>query len=259
MFMPPSLYRSAWVLTVSLCLAGFSRPARADEEKWIELSSGEKALEAWQAPTGDWQVVGGVELDKKNPKLLVTKPGKGILVNGPKGRIGNLLSKQKLTDLECHVEFLIPKRSNSGVKCVGLYEIQIFDSHGVKEPTGADCGGIYPRGELEPNYHTIDKGFPPLVNAAKPAGEWQSLDIVFRAPRFDAQGKKTANACFVKVVLNDRLVQQNVEVPSPTGAAWRLEKEIASGPLMLQGDHGPVAFRNVRLRPLPREEKQEKP
>src|SRR5262249_61960449 len=122
---------------------------------------------------------------------------------------------------------------------------------GKKDLTGDSCGGVYPRAEQKPKYHHIDKGVPPRTNAAKPAGEWQTLDITFQAPRFDAAGKKTANARFVKVVLNGQVVHEDVEVSTPTGAAWRLAKEVPSGPLFLQGDHGPVALRNVRLRPLP--------
>src|SRR4029079_14875977 len=94
----------------------------------------------------------------------------------------------------------------------------------------------------------IDKGIPPKVNACLPPGEWQTLDIIFVAPRFDAEDKKTANAKFVKVVLNGKVIHENVDMEYPTGHAWR-NKEVASGPLLLQGDHGAVAFRNVRVRP----------
>jgi hypothetical protein len=159
--------------------------------------------------------------------------------------------------VEAHVEFLIPKGSNSGVKMMGLYEIQILDTHGAKELSGDSCGGIYPRAEDKPRYHHIDKGVAPKVNAAKPAGEWQTLDIIFKAPRFDAAGKKIANAKFVKVTLNGQVVHENVEVECPTGAAWRLKPEVAKGPLLLQSDHGPVAFRNVRIRPLTAERKKD--
>jgi hypothetical protein len=186
-------------------------------------------------------------MDAKNPKMLMANPGRGVLVNGPKGRTRNLLSKQKFGDIEAHLEFLIPQRSNSGVKFEGLYEIQISDSHGVQHPKAMDCGGIYPRAELEPQYHYLDEGVPPRVNAARPAGDWQTLNVLFQAPRFDAAGKKTANARFVKVVLNGQLIHENVEVKTPTGHAWR-EREMPTGPLLLQADHGPVAFRNVRVR-----------
>ncbi len=226
----------------------------ADEQEWTDLSG--KGLDAWKGSTDGWVVAGDTETNPDNPRLLIDKPGKGVLVNGAKGRAPNLLSKQGFGDVEVHVEFLIPKGSNSGVKLMGLYEIQIFDSWGVKKPTGSDCGGIYPRAELTPRYHHIDDGVPPRVNAAKPPGEWQTLDIAFRAPRFDAGGKKTASARFVKVMLNGQIVQDDVEVRTPTGHAWH-DPEVASGPLLLQGDHGPVAFRNIRVRPLSSEAKKD--
>jgi hypothetical protein len=196
-------------------------------------------------------------LDPENPKSFQLKKGEGIWVNGPAGRTPNLVTKQKFTDVEVHVEFLIPKGSNSGVKLMGLYEIQIVDSYGVKEPTGAHCGGIYPRAEEKPQYHHIDKGIGPKVNAAKAAGEWQSFDIVFQAPRFDADGKKTSNARFVKVTHNGQVIHENVELLYPTGSNWRLRTETPTGPLLLQADHGPVAFRQVRIRPLEVESKKE--
>jgi hypothetical protein len=100
-----------------------------------------------------------------------------------------------------------------------------------------------------PRYHHIDDGVPPRVNAARPFGQWQTLDVIFRAPRFDAEGKKVRNARFEKVVLNGQLIHENVDLSSPTGHAWRL-KERARGPILLQGDHGPVAFRRIRVRAL---------
>jgi hypothetical protein len=253
--------RSLAALCVLCVLARGSisrQDAKIAKESWIDLSSGAKALEAWEGPTGDWFCAGSVESDPENPKLLRAKPGQGILVNGPKGRTHDLISKQKFGDIEVHVEFMIPKESNSGVKLEGLYEIQICDSYGVKKPKGYDCGGIYPRAEEEPVYHHIDDGVPPRTNAARRAGEWQTMDIIFQAPRFDAQDKKIANARFVKVVLNDQVIHENVEVRTPTGHAWRLKKETPSGPLLLQADHGPVAFRSVRLRPYSVEKKDGK-
>jgi hypothetical protein len=234
-------------------------PGWADDSGWIDLSSNAKALEGWQKVGSDWLIARSVEMDPKEPRKLAAQPGQGILVNGVKGRAANLISKQKFTDVEVHVEFLIPKKSNSGVKLMGLYEIQIFDSHGVKELTGADCGGIYPRAEQLPRYHHIDKGVPPRTNAARPAGAWQTLNITFRAPRFDAAGKKVSKARFVKVVLNDQVIHENVDVDYPTGSAWRLQKEVPTGPLLLQADHGPVAFRNVRIRPLAEKAATDKP
>ena len=133
---------------------------------------------------------------------------------------------------------------------MGLYEIQILDTYGSKDLSGDSCGGIYPRAKEKPRYHHIDNGFPPRVNAARPAGQWQTLDITFRGPRFDKQGHKTTPARFVRVTLNGQLIHENVDVAAPTGSAWMWYKEIPTGPLLLQADHGPVAFRNVRVRPV---------
>ncbi len=194
-----------------------------------------------------WRFVGNVGLNSHSPKKFNEKAGCGVLVS--EGDASNLESCADYQDVDVRLEFMIPKGSNSGVKLLGRYEIQIRDTQGDKALTGDSCGGIYPRAEDLPDYHHIDQGVPPRMNAAKPAGEWQSLEIAFVAPRFDAGGRKTSNAKFVRVVLNGKLIHENVEVSAPTGAAWRLVPEVPRGPLLLQGDHGPVAFRNVQVRP----------
>jgi Domain of Unknown Function (DUF1080) len=226
---------------------GSSAAIFADEKPWTELI-GANGLDAWNAK-GDWQEVGDVSIDPSNERKLVAKPGKGVLWNGPKSRSPDLLSKQPYKDVEIHLEFLIPKKSNSGVKFQGQYEIQILDSYGVEKPKGSDCGGIYPRAEMKPTYHYLDNGTPPRVNACKPAGEWQSLDAIFRAPRFDEFGTKVADAQFIKVVLNGTVIHENVNQATPTGHYWQ-NKEKSSGPILLQGDHGAVAFRNIRVRSI---------
>lgn len=211
---------------------------------WMVLIHGNK-LDAWREPTGAWGIFGGASSDSKNPRLLATSPGEGVIVNGPSGKTVNILSRNEHGDVEAHIEFMVPKGSNSGVYFQGRYEIQVFDSHGVAEPKSSDCGGVYERWKDGKGY----EGRPPRVNASRAPGEWQSFDVVFRAPRFDPQGKKIANARFLKVVHNGQVVHENVEVTGPTRSA-AFEDEKPTGPLMLQGDHGPVAYRNVRLRPL---------
>lgn len=243
------------MVTAGFCFLVAATSLAAEEKKWIELMPADKPLEAFDKPATEWIIAGGADLDGPDQRKLAAKEGKGVLVNGPRGRCRDLITKEKFTDVEVHVEFLIAKRSNSGVKLVGLYEIQILDSFGKKDLTGNDMGGIYPKAEDKPNYHYIDKGTPPKVNASKPAGEWQTLDIVFQAARFDDAGKKTANARFVKVVLNGQLIHENAEVDAATGTAYKTKKEAASGPLLLQSDHGPVAWRNVRIRPWTAEKK----
>ena len=237
--------RGRWIalfLALWLNLPGL---ARAEDESPIDLSG----LDAYRGSTGAWAVVGEVRLDPGDPRRLAADPGTGQIYNGPTGRTRNLVTKRAFGDVEAHLEYLIPKGSNSGVKFAGVYEIQIFDSFHKTTIDGGDNGGIYPRAELLPFYHHIDAGFAPRVNASRAPGEWQSLDVTFRAPRFGADGKKTANARFVKVVLNGQVVHENVEVPAPTGHAWH-NQESPTGPFFLQADHGPVAFRNIRLRPL---------
>src|SRR5262249_15334336 len=113
-----------------IALIPSSGVARAGDG-WIDLI-GAKELEAWDARADEWLICGDAELDSTNAKRLVAKPGKGVILNGKKGNAHDLRTKQKFGPIEAHVEFLIPKGSNSGVKFEGLYEIQIQDSWGKK-------------------------------------------------------------------------------------------------------------------------------
>jgi hypothetical protein len=203
----------------------------------VEMSS----LADWQ-PANGWMEVGSVTPDPANPRALVTGEGKGILVS--RGKAGYLLGREPHHDAKVEVEFMIPQGSNSGVYLLGSYEVQIFDSHGVAQAAypGIECGGIYQEQGRK------DTGRSPAVNAARPAGEWQSFGIVIRAARYDASGRKVRNACFESVTHNGRQVHGRVEVGGHTVSGL---PEAPFGPLRLQGDHGPVAFRNIRITPLP--------
>jgi 3-keto-disaccharide hydrolase len=226
-------------------------PAFAADADWTDLTGGGKNFDAFKGKTDGWAFAESVRVSPDNPKRLAFTPGTGIFVNGEKGSARDLVTKESFGDLEIRLEFLIPKGSNSGVKFHTVYEIQILDSFGKDKDklTGDDCGGIYPRAELLPKYRYLDKGIAPRVNACKPPGEWQALEATFLAPRFGPDGKKTANARIVKAVLNGQLIHENQELQTPTGSNWK-KPETATGPLLLQGDHGPVAFRNVRVRPI---------
>jgi hypothetical protein len=202
---------------------------------------------AWRPNTGTWQVVGDALKDPERQKFLAVRLGSGVIINGPKGRTTDIFSKAQFGDVRAHVEFMVPKGSNSGVYFQERYEIQVLDSWGVKEPRHSDCGGIYQRWDekREPKGY---QGKPPRVNASLAPGKWQSFDIVFRAPRFDESGKKIANAVFEKVIHNGVVIHENAELTGPTRSGFRKEKPV--GPLRLQGDHGPVAYRNVYIEEL---------
>ena len=170
----------------------------------------------------------------------------GVILNGPTGKTANLCTERRFGDIEVYLEFMLAKGSNSGVYLQGLYEMQIFDSWGSTEDMStSDAGALY--------HQWIENrgvgGSAPRVNAARQPGEWQSYQAWFRAPRFDASGKRTEPARFLRVLLNGRTVQNEVLMDGPTRASLTVP-EGAEQPLMLQGDHGPVAFRNIHVRPL---------
>jgi hypothetical protein len=188
-----------------------------------------------------WKLVSDVKLDAANEKQLDPSGTPGdvpLLVNDLKvGQHGtDIYTEKEFGDCEVHVELMVPKGSNSGVYLMGRYEVQVFDSFGKKKPTRSDLGGIYSTADpIAENYD------------AKAPGQWQTLDIIFQAPKFDADGKKTQNARFLSVKLNGKEIHKDVEAPKPTGSELS-SKEVPTGPIMLQGDHGPVAFRNLRIR-----------
>ena len=200
-----------------------------------------------QSPVGDWIMAHDVAMNPKDEKHLAWKSGGTVAVNGDAGKTTNLHALVEHGDVQLHVEFMVPKGSNSGVYLMGRYEIQVLDSWGIEKPKYSDCGGIYEQNGK--NGAPSHGGVSPKVNAAKKPGEWQTYDITFRAPRFDAAGKKTRDAEFVKVVHNGIVIHENELVTGPTRSATFMDEQ-PTGPLMFQGDHGPVAYRNVRLEPL---------
>ncbi len=187
------------------------------------------SMEHWEATDG-------------SPTRWVIEDGNMESVAGA----GYIRTKQGFGDIQLHIEWAAPVpamgqsqgRGNSGVFLMGLYEIQVLDSYG---------NDTYPDGQAAAVYGQ----YPPLVNAARPPGEWQTYDIVFRRPRFAADGQLLAPAR-VTVLHNNVLVQDNVEIWGPT--EWLENKPYAAHPGRLPlafQDHGnPVRFRNVWLREL---------
>jgi hypothetical protein len=222
---------------VSLLLAGFARA----EDKVLQAFNGTD-LKGWKFKGDEkkskW-VVGRASLDDKNPsKLAVTPippqadggPGARLLINAA-GSV-DLYTEEKYGDCTVEVEFMIPKGSNSGFYLMGEYEVQVLDSFGKKKVGPGDMGGLY-------------GAAAPKVNACKAPGQWQKFVIDFKAPRFK-EGKKVENARFLKVTLNGEVIHENVEMKSQTPGGLT-GKEVPTGPLMIQGDHGPIAIRSVKI------------
>jgi hypothetical protein len=234
----------ALVLSCVLAVARASAGAPADAKEVVYTC---RDLSGWRAPTGTWEAVRSVAIDHAAPEHLIVTPGAGELLNSPTNHSVDLVTDGEFGDVEAHIEFAVARHSNSGVYFMGRYELQIFDSYGVAKDKypGIECGGIYPRWVNEKEI----EGHSPLVNASRPAGAWQTFDVTFKAPRFDAKGNKISNARFVKVLLNGKVVQEEVELTGPTRGPMA-EDEKSAGPLRFQGDHGPVAFRNIRIKPV---------
>lgn len=142
-----------------------------------------------------------------------------VMENSPHGT--DIITEQNFVDFKVHVEFKMVEKSNSGVYLRGRYEVQIEDNFG-QEPESHRIGGVY--------------GFiTPSSNPAKKAGEWQSLDITLIGRR-------------VTVFLNDKTIIDNAEIPGITGGALD-STESEAGPIMLQGDHAQIYYRNIVITP----------
>jgi len=159
---------------------------------------------------------------------------------------GYIYTREAFGDCQLHVEFAEPtppkgesqERGNSGVFLMGKYEIQVLDSYENKTYADGQAAAVYGQ-------------HPPLVNASRPPGQWQSYDIVFHGPRFDKNGKLLRPAR-VTVLHNGVLVQDHAELTGPTAHMARpsYEAHAEKLPFALQ-DHGdPVRFRNIWIREL---------
>jgi hypothetical protein len=158
---------------------------------------------------------------------------------------GSLVTRDSFGDVQLHVEWAAPEvvagegqeRGNSGVYLMDLYELQVLDSY--DNPT-------YPDGQAG----AIFGQFPPLVNASRPPGAWQTYDVVFRAPRFDESGALVAPARMT-VFHNGVLVQDGVALTGPTAFQRRPPYEShGPRPISLQDHEFPVRYRNIWLREL---------
>lgn len=160
------------------------------------------------------------------------------------GGAGDIETKQEFGDIQLHIEWRTPKkvesegqgRGNSGIFFQGMYELQVLDSYENATYVNGMAGSIY-------------KQTPPLVNATKSPGEWQTYDVIYRAPKFS--GEELVSPAKVTVLLNGVLIHDNTEIQGTT--EYIGPPKIIShgkGPLKLQ-DHGnPVSYRNIWVREL---------
>lgn len=213
------------VLMVAMVVAQ-EKPAKPPKGA-VVLFNG-KDLSAW------------VSRDGKSPARWEITPDGAMQV---KAGTGDIMTREEFGSFQLHIEFNIPEmpgasgqgRGNSGVYLHGLYEIQVLDSYQNETYAKGGCGAIY--GIKDP-----DK------NVARPPGQWQTYDITFIAPRFDASGSVVANPR-VTVRWNGVLVHDNVEIPHITAGGIG-GKMRATGPVLLQ-DHGnPVKYRNIWVKPI---------
>jgi hypothetical protein len=229
-------------LALATLLAYLPAALRADDSAAPVKPFNGKDLSGWKlkgnADNSKWKV-GVAKLNAENERQLTVSAApsadKAELINDKQGGGGvDIYTEEKFGDCTISLELMVPKGSNSGVYVAGEYEVQILDSFGKSdEQIGpGDIGGLY--GAAKPS-----------KNAAKAPGEWQTLVIDFQAPKFEGD-KKVANAKFVKVVLNGVTIHENVEMkgPTPSGVTG---KEAPTGPVMFQGDHGPVALRKIEI------------
>lgn len=236
-----TLYKT---LVIILCI-GFSKILYGQSV----IQPGLNDLSFFKKSSKTWQIVGSVQADLNKANTLYFTKGSGVLLNLPdkKQKGEDLYSIADHGDLDLEIEYLMATESNSGIYLQGRYEIQLLDTWGATAIRSGSNGGIYERwNESKPNGQKGYMGYAPRQNASRAPGLWQKLKISFQAPRFDSNGNKTANAVMLKVELNGVLIHDNVELSGPTRGAMA-EGEVAAGPLRIQGDHGAVAFRNMKI------------
>jgi hypothetical protein len=235
---------SFFLVALLLIFLNSNRPAQALKPTLQSLSL--NSLEAFQSPAQNWKLVGAVQAAYTDT-ILTTAKGEGILYNDYSKSIQfvpghHLVTTMEHGDIYFECDVMLPRKTNSGIYFQSRYEVQLNDSWGVKVPSFGDMGGIYERAAAD------GKGFEgnsPLQNACIAPGLWQHLEVTFKAPRFDTAGKKITSARFVSIKLNGATIQENIFVSGPTRSA-AFENEKPYGSLMIQGDHGPLAIKNIK-------------
>lgn len=202
-------------------------------------------LTAFNNPGRSWTIVKDVNANIDVVNSLSSAAGTGILLNLPSKKVKgtDLHTILEYGDVDIELKFLMSKNGNSGIYLQGRYEVQLEDSWNLTKSTSASNGGIY---NLK----------APRINASKAPGLWQDLKISFQAPRFNSSGEKTQNARILKVLLNGVVVQENVELFTPTPGAVS-NQEVPKAALRIQGDHGAIAFKDLVISEIKEKEVDE--
>ncbi|MEE9391305.1 MAG: family 16 glycoside hydrolase [Planctomycetota bacterium] len=224
------------------------RPRENSNEDFLMLADG-AALDSFKDTKG-WRL-GDVVLNKKSPERFdfkdEPKPEDDIsnkvldVTNAGQESCANLESKVEMGDVNMTVWFLLPKGGSTKIYLQGRYGLILTSDKATAAPGLADMGAILPSRN--------SAGTPADLATHKKTGQWQSVSMLFQAPRFDAQGKKVANARFKRVMVNDTLLHENVELFGPSLDA-PYQDEVALGPIYLRGDMGEVAYRSVNFKQL---------
>jgi hypothetical protein len=222
-------------------------PARESQwEGWLRLCYGD-ATDLWPNHAG-WKLV-DAELDGAHPETLVVKDGDNALVNGV-GKAADLVSGAVFGDARIHVSFMLPKGGATALMVQGNYGLALCDPGDAKGLSTASCGAILGGGSEVATGNWAGKA--PALQAFRGPGLWHDIDIMFRAPRFDpTTTRKIENARFVRVMIDDVLVQEEVVLPEPSTGAWLKGTEVAKGPLILRGGLGQCAVGDIRVKPVP--------
>ena len=211
-------------------------PTREEElEGWVTLSDG-YTLDGWEGR--GWRAA-TIGLEAEDPTRFRVQEGVQAYVNDPRGS-GDLVSRYLHGDAEVALEFCLPKGGRGGVALMGRYEIVLQDAPAADGRAQGFVAGL--PGAREPL-----RVFFSAEERPRPPGQWQKLDLVFRAPRFDTAGNKVEPARIVKMEWNEKVVLEDLPLPGVT-AGRPFAEEGPAGPLTLVGGRGQIASRGVRLR-----------
>jgi len=221
-------------------------PAReSSEQGWLRLCYGD-AFQLWQGE--GWQLV-DVDLDAQDPTKLATREGVNALVNAMPAPPGStaawdaayapFANRLPFGDIRLSFEFMLPKDGRAVLRLQERYDLLLAATPDERATTLASCGALLPG----PGF----AGKAPVNPCFRSPGEWHAMDLTFRAPRFDAQGKKVANARMVRAMVDDVLLHDEVEFPGPTDGAPT--DEVAEAPLSFRVLNGQVALGDIRVKP----------